>query len=907
MIVELSLYAFLLAIATFLESRQGTPIARALIYNAWWFYLLQGLLILNFIGLSLRFGLWKQRKYGVLILHYGFAVVLAGALITHIWGMEGMMHIREGDTSSRIMSEDSYLQLSVQRDGKIDTYESPLRYGINGTGGVDATYDINGKPLKVTTVDFCTRCAKMGADKLTVKLEYGGEETQTALEGGKYRYGEPVYINFGGMNIALAFGSAEVQVPFAVMLRDFRLVRYPGSGSPSSYESDITLHRNGRSTDHDIYMNNVVHIGPYRLYQASYDYDEQGTYLTVNRDRWGTVVTYIGYIMLAIGMILSLAHPGSRFRMLLRQLGKTGTVAVMLLLAIPSFGQDAATDEASAGDEAAPPQMMMSRAHEKSMAADYAVKYAVQPELAEKFGALLIQTDRGRIEPIDTYASKILRKMARTNKFIGLNPDQVLLGITTRPMIWSRVSFIRVGNDALLDKMGGGVNGHISFVDVLDDYGDYILGDEVWEVNAKPAAERTKYDKELLKLDEKVNILNGLFSGQMLPIFPLEGDPDHKWYSPGDSLNMFSGRDSLLVANTFGFLVRELENNNIAGAEEVLGWISTYQKAKSGKLEIDHDRIEAEMLYNRLEIFKWCGFAYMGAGILLLLVLVASLLRNNQTLRIVSYILAVVIIAIFLCHTFGIGLRWYVSGRAPWANAYESMVYVGWATALAGLLFIRRSRMTLALAAFFAGVILFVSNLSWMDPEITPLVPVLKSPWLIVHVAVITGSYGFFGMGFLLGLITLVMIMFRTCGNEARVDRQIGELAMINELAITIGLVLMTAGTFLGAVWANESWGRYWGWDPKETWALITMLVYAFIIHARFVPFFRGPYAFSVMSVIGLGSVLMTFFGVNYYLSGLHSYGADSAPPAVNAIFIVYAAVLLIIIFAGLSNRKKLI
>ena len=244
------------------------------------------------------------------------------------------------------------------------------------------------------------------------------------------------------------------------------------------------------------------------------------------------------------------------------------------------------------------------------------------------------------------------------------------------------------------------------------------------------------------------------------------------------------------------------------------------------------------------------------------------------------------------------------------SNAYESMIFVAWATAVAGLAFGRRSRMTMALAAFLSGVLMFVSTLNWMDPEITPLVPVLKSPWLLVHVAAITGSYGFFGIGFLLGLISLLIMACKTARNAGRLDAQIRELTVINEMALTVGLVLLTAGTFLGAVWANESWGRYWGWDPKETWALITMIVYAFILHARFVPALRrgGDYLFGLMTVVGLGAVLMTFFGVNYYLSGMHSYGADSAPPALYAIWVVYGIAAAIAVLAwrkrNLSGRE---
>lgn len=223
------------------------------------------------------------------------------------------------------------------------------------------------------------------------------------------------------------------------------------------------------------------------------------------------------------------------------------------------------------------------------------------------------------------------------------------------------------------------------------------------------------------------------------------------------------------------------------------------------------------------------------------------------------------------------------------------MVYVGWITVLAGLIFARRSTLTLALATLMGGVILFVSNLNWLDPQITPLVPVLKSYWLMIHVSVITASYGFFGIGAITGLASLLAIIV---GHPRR------ELRIIGELSLWIGLVLLAAGIFLGAIWANESWGRYWGWDPKETWALITLLVYAFITHSYHIPRLNNDFAFASLSLVAIATVLMTFFGVNYYLSGLHSYGGSGEVamlPVVIGVVITSA----VITWAGIRYRKR--
>ena len=251
------------------------------------------------------------------------------------------------------------------------------------------------------------------------------------------------------------------------------------------------------------------------------------------------------------------------------------------------------------------------------------------------------------------------------------------------------------------------------------------------------------------------------------------------------------------------------------------------------------------------------------------------------------------------------GIRWYISGHAPWSNGYESMVFISWATCLAGLLFYGRSEITLALTTLLAGLTLLVAGFSWMNPEITPLVPVLKSYWLIVHVAVITSSYGFLGVGALLGLLNLILIISRRKGNAVRVNLTLKELVNVIDIALLIGLILLTLGSFLGGVWANESWGRYWGWDPKETWALVTVLVYTFISHMHKIPGFKGEYALSAASLLGFSSVLMTYFGVNYYLSGMHSYAQGEPAPVPTGVYIAAVMVIILVFWAFFADKKQ--
>jgi cytochrome c-type biogenesis protein CcsB len=258
----------------------------------------------------------------------------------------------------------------------------------------------------------------------------------------------------------------------------------------------------------------------------------------------------------------------------------------------------------------------------------------------------------------------------------------------------------------------------------------------------------------------------------------------------------------------------------------------------------------------------------------------------------------------FFFHTLGIGIRWYVSERAPWSNGYESMIYIGWTTMFAGTLFSRKSLGGLAATATLAATVLFVASMSWLDPEITPLVPVLKSYWLTIHVSLEAGSYGFLLLGAVLGILNLCLMLFMNASNKTQILRSIKELTIISEITLLGGLAMVSIGTYLGGVWANESWGRYWGWDAKETWALVTILVYSFILHMRFIPKIQGVFAYNFATLFGFATVIMTYLGVNYYLSGLHSYASGDPVPIPPEIYITTILLILLSVFA-FRNFKK--
>lgn len=755
----LGIYAVVLAGATFIEARHGTPFVKEAIYNSWWFFLLHFVLIMNFVAITIKMKLAQRKKWGVITAHYGFVVILIGAMVTHVWGYEGIMHIREGEKAEHIIMPDQKVR----------------------------------------------------------------------------------------------------EVPFSVELEDFNLIRYKWSNTPSSYESDVLITYKGEQIRTKIFMNNIARVGGFRIYQTSYDTDEKGTVLTVNSDRWGTAVSYIGYALLFLGLILSLLSKDSRFRKLYSGFGKNKIATVLLLLVI---GLPTSL-------KAQPAQV-------------------VNKEHARKFSEILVQSPSGRIEPVNTYSSEILRKIYHKDNYKGLNSDQVLAGIIAMPEVWSHEPFIYISSKDVARDIGA-AGKYITFEDVFDANGEYILSALIDEISRKPPAERSKTDKEYLKLDEKLNILYALFSGEMFPVFAVGDGP---WLSSAEATQELDEKDFLVVSRTMLWYAETIRQGDYNEADKVVGIIKKFQEAKAVGDTINSQRVEAEMFYNKAGIFRWAFRLYLVLGFILT---VAVLMKKMPKRNAVVITLSSLIGTVFLLHTFGIGLRWYVSGHAPWSNAYESMIYVGWTTVLAGLLFARRSPLALGLATLLGGVVLFVSNLNWLDPQITPLVPVLKSYWLMIHVSVITASYGFFGICAVCGITSLIGIIG---------GRDLKELRVINEMAMNIGLVLLTIGVFLGAVWANESWGRYWGWDPKETWALITMVVYAFVTHSRFVSKLNNPLAFDIMSVVSIGAVLMTFFGVNYYLSGLHSYGG-SGEVSFRLVGIVAALMLVLFVTAGIKYKKE--
>ncbi|MBD3808911.1 MAG: cytochrome c biogenesis protein CcsA [Sulfuricurvum sp.] len=1021
-------FAIAIGYATFIENDYGSMTAKADIYNARWFEILLGFLAINLILNIINFKMARNGKWLVFIFHVAFLIILVGAAITRYMGYEGMMHIREGESSDVIVSAEPYVSFKVVKGDKsydfkeqlflskrssnsfertlevegepihvkLDSYMGDARYEavadpkgeplfnlmVTGAGGAqqvslkrgefveandvvidfdsNKTFDkpviaisVEGKkaylsaPMVLGTLSMDTQQSSTlsagkhemttrtlfqstqsgfvlreffpkasmklvsastkekkgpmmqqgGQDALNLTLTSGDKKASTVVLGSVGEVGESQKIVLGDMRVDVSYGSIERKLPFAIGLRDFELERYPGSMSPSSYASEVSVidPAHQQKFDFRIYMNHILDYQGYRFFQSSFDQDERGTVLSVNHDP-GTLITYIGYLLLAIGMFGVLIVKTGRFAALnekLKSLNAQKTAALFLgMMLILMQGDLRASDVENPVIKTA---KGFDRAH------------------ADKFGHLIVQDFSGRMKPMDTLTHEILAKLNRNDTFMGLSSNQVVLGMMLRPDAWREIAIIRTGDKEINKLIGLSESAKTAafsqFFEVPDEIAGYKLAQLVDEANRKAPGKRNKFDKALLQVDERVNVAYMVYTGSLVRMWPKPNDTNHKWDATIEALQTMEPKEAemvrLLAIGYFASVDEAMKSGDWSKADEALGRIEKYQRFVGASVYPNETKTKVEILYNKANIFEQLWPLYFVVGFTLLILSFIKIIKSGFRAEWISNVSFGLLVLFFLAHTAGLGMRWYISGHAPWSNGYESMIYIGWASVLAGFIFSRRSVMTMAATSIMTGLILFVAHLNWMDPQVTNLVPVLQSYWLSIHVSMITASYGFLGLGALLGMITLILFVLKNSDNKDRLNLAIKELSAINEMSLIVGLVLLTVGNFLGGVWANESWGRYWGWDPKETWALVTILVYAVVIHLRFIKGAYSDYIFSVISLLAFTSVLMTYFGVNYYLAGLHSYAKGDPVPVPDFVPWTYAVIAIVIAMAYPKRSTK--
>ena len=784
MFILLTILAVAAAIGTFLENDYGNLYAKEHVYTSFWYQTVFLLACINMVFVFLKAKI-KLLRPGP-IFHFAFIIILLGAFITHHLGIDGYMHIREGEQSNEII-----------------------------------------------------------------------------------------------------IGNNKIQTPFHIALKDFQLIRYPGSESPSEFNSAVKVidYQNNKQFETKIYMNNTLSYRGYKFFQSSYDEDEKGTVLSVNKDP-GVAITYFGYALLFIGLILVLFDKKSRFRFLIKEIKKM-PIASILFAVVLSFNSTNA----------------FSQETEKGYIDSYLEDHRENSkELSDAFGRLIVQGPTGRMKPLDTQNREVLYKLTGKSTWHGMDANQVVLGMFSRPNLWKKVNIIKVKTPKLRRLLGvSETQKLVSFSAFFDENGKFKFTNKTEEVNQMSPSKRGTFERDLIQVDELLNIAFMSQRGMLLKLFPLPNDANNAWV---DMPTMFMELDNSELKSETAKLFDYVYNRDYENAFEKLSIIESYQNEVGKTVLPSVNRVKAELWYNKSSLFIKLSATYLLMGFLLLFYSLFSMFYNKMINKKIIISIHTVVIVLFLIHTFGIALRWYIGGYAPISNTYETMIYIAYSAVLAAVLFFRRSTIAMGAALIMAGTFIFAAYLGEINPQITSLVPVLKSYWLSIHVSVITASYGFFGVAAILGIVTLLVFIFRS-EKRQHIDNHIKNITHINEATLTIAIILLVIGNFLGAIWANESWGRYWGWDPKETWTYIAIIIYTIVLHLHLFKAFYSYYIFSVGSIIAFFSILMTYYGVNFYLSGLHSYATGDPVPFPTWAYYMLGTILLLIVLS--FTKRKII
>ncbi len=1003
MAILLLVFAIAIGYATFIEDAYGTTAAKAVIYNTKWFEAIMVLLSINMVINIFRFKLYNLKKLPVFLFHVSFLIIIIGAAFTRYTGVNGLMHIREGESSNYFGSSSVFFNAKISNgdkasyfttktlmsslsikninesikfdqqkfifkshnyipsaSGRIMPFEtgSPVAHimisssnrrhelfiregdvfkvgdmviafddqmecdfqlkNLNNTllirskypGNMqtmgnknDSTmienkyYQFNNRTLysfteaMIVLVEYSPQAEIMfftdqnsetrKPDVIEMSYEFQGLKRNFYLMGGSGFQSAPYLITDNNYQLELSYGSQYYNLPFSVFLNDFIIERYPGSSSPSSFISNVSVldSEDTKVLDYSIYMNHIMNYNGYRFFQSSYDTDEMGTILSVNYDVLGMRTTYFGYFLMIAGMLLGLFWRHSQFRGFLRKLGsfqqKAGIILILILgLTGSSFAQEG-------------PARYPERNH------------------AEKFGNLWFQEKEGRIKPLHSYNLDLLRKIYGKARYNGLSASQVILGIMMDPGNWHSEKIIKVSNKNLMQRLG--LEGKFaSFRDFFDTTGTttYKLRNLIEISHKKFPAERTKFDRDIITVDERINIYSMLQYQMLFTIFPNPVDIQAPWYSSNSKISGAPSMDSIFVKTALSMYLSYLDNQESENADFMIEGIKKYQEKTAASILPSKTQMNLEVIYDRYNIFSKLAIVYLLLGIIAIFLVFAHISSGKKKPGFSIRILKLVLFIALLVHAAGIGIRWYISGHAPFSNGYEAMIFISWSGLFAGLLLSRKSLLLIPVVTLFAAAPLLVAYLTMMNPDITNLVPVLKSYWLSIHVATITSSYGVLGSVFFGALLCLILMVIKTNKNKDKIDRMIAELTTLNQLSTILGLFLLTIGCFLGGIWANESWGTYWSWDPKETWCLVSILVYSFTAHIKFIPGLKTNFAFNFSAFWSYSAILMTYFGVNYFLGGMHSYAKGDAVEIPYGYTIAIIVLLIVSIIAGIKERR---
>lgn len=627
-------------------------------------------------------------------------------------------------------------------------------------------------------------------------------------------------------------------LPFALRLDTFKIVYHHGTTAAADYESHLSVISDDNSTVYaHVSMNNIFSQQGIRLYQASYDDDGRGTVLSVNSDPWGIPVTYTGYALLFIGLVWMLVDPKGQYRQILRSpLLKKGALTFAFLATIGN--------EAIADSQPLP---------------------ALPRETAEKFGQLQMLYNE-RICPVETYALDFTKKLYGKRHYGDYTALQVLTGFIFYGDEWSREPIIRIKSGELKDvrQLPDYCSVNMFFTPGVG----YVLGPYVQEYYRE--GQHDAFHKQVAKVDDQLMLVMDLRQGKPLKLFPYTTPHGQTtWYSPIDRIDtlVVPSADRQYFREIFTLLFQEAKTGNFSTVDEYLEKMMLYQQKNGGQSIPSVTVTKAEHAYNAVPFSTILFMLNLTMGFITLALFIWQMTQRKWKLTLLSNVSYSILAASFATLTYCEVLRWIVGGTIPMSNGYETMLLMAWFIELITLLLYRRFRILLTFGFLLSGFFLLVSHISQMDPQIGRLMPVLNSPLLTIHVSVIMMSFALLSLTFICGITALIFNVIQKDSNK-----NVASLSMLSRVFLYPAITTMGFGIFIGAIWANISWGTYWSWDPKEVWALITFMAYAVVLHTQSLPMFRRPVAYHVYVTLAFLTILMTYFGVNYILGGMHSY-----------------------------------
>ena len=642
-------------------------------------------------------------------------------------------------------------------------------------------------------------------------------------------------------------GMKEEKLPFSLCLQKFEAKMHDGTNAVADYSSKFTVIDGDDKSEGEVSMNNIYSHRSYRLYQSSYDEDGKGSVLAINADPYGIPVTYTGYALLFISLVWMLFDPKGGYRKLLKSpLLKKGAFITALILSMGNIQTLHA--EPATGN----------------------LQNAVLPkETAEKFGELHILYN-DRICPVQTFALDFCKKIYGARSYQGLTAEQVLSGWVFYGNTWANEPFIKIKSGEMKTAMN--LPDYASLNTFFNrEMGGYTIGQHVQEYYN---GQQDKFHQQAADIDGKIQIIMELREGISLKVLPytftknVKATKDHPfikagtttWFSPVDKLpQAVEHQHALYIRNVFSLLNGDVKAGNTSRVNEFFVKMKKYQEVSSGNSLPTATQYKAERINNAFPFATILFIANLTLGFIALFYTIYRMTKNRQ-LKALDITLPILLCISFLALTFGLALRWIISGNVPLSNGYESMLSVAWLVLLISIFMQFRIRIVMVFGFMLSGFFLLVSHINQMDPAIGQMMPVLNSPLLSIHVSIIMMSYALLSLTFICGIMGICM------------QSHAEELQTLSRIFLYPALTAMGFGIFIGAIWANVSWGNYWSWDSKETWALITFMIYAVVVHTQSLPVFRKPLVYHIYITLAFLSIAMTYFGVNYFLTGMHSY-----------------------------------